>query len=369
MIILIDLTSLFFHLTGIERYAANMTEQILNRHPENTYILVFANEVPELFQRYRDRGNIRLVVLPCRGRLWFNQVRLPIALYRLRADVCFFPAFCPPWLFRGSAIVSTVHDMSDFECWQGKQRLKVLYSRLGIYHAKHTAKRILTVSQFSKEQICRILGIPQEKVCVAYNGVSDIKKEDAAPWEDIRKKYDLPVHYLLSVSTLEPRKNIRLLVEAFLEIMNEYPSLHLVLCGRAGWNLKEVFGNRSIPRGRIRITGFIEDADLPEVYRHGALFVFPSKYEGFGLPPLEAMNAGCPVLSSDAASMPEILGRAAIYFQSGSRDDLVRAIRKMLAMPQEENRRIVEKGFRQAKKYCWGDESEKVYTVLLEAAK
>ena len=171
MTILIDLTSLYFHLTGIERYAANMTKQMLDRHPESGYILVFANELPEMFREYKPQENIRMLVLPCRSRLCFNQVRLPVSLYRHKADVYFFPAFCAPWMFWGHAVVSTIHDMSDFECWRGKQRLKVLYSRLGIYHAKHSAKRILTVSEFSKNRICSILGIAREKVHIAYNGV------------------------------------------------------------------------------------------------------------------------------------------------------------------------------------------------------
>ena len=368
MTILIDLTSLYFHFTGIERYAANMTKQMLDRHPESGYILVFANEIPEMFGEYKKRENIRMIVLPCRSRLWFNQIRLPVSLYRHKADVYFFPSFCAPWMFWGHAVVSTIHDMSDFECWRGKQRLKVMYSRLGIYHAKHSAKRILTVSEFSKNRICSILGIAREKVHIAYNGVFNIKKENTKSWEAIKDKYVLPSRYLLSVSTLEPRKNIKLLIDAFSEIMQEDDSLNLVLCGRAGWNMKEVLGSISTAHDRIRITGYIEDEDLPEIYRHAELFVFPSKYEGFGIPPLEAMSMGCPVISSYTSSMPEILEDAAIYFKSDDRNDLIRRIWEMLSMPQEEKRSIIDKGLMQAKKYCWGDESEKVYAALMQAA-
>ena len=368
MTILIDLTSLYFHLTGIERYAANMTVQMVKRHPEEEYILVFANEIPGMFLEYQDRENIRMFVLPCGSRLWFNQVRLPRFLHRYKADVYFFPAFCPPWLFRGSGIVTTIHDMSDFECWQGKQRLKVLYSRLGILHAKGSAQKILTVSEFSKGRICSILGIDSEKVDVAYNGVFHTKKESSTPWEVIRDKYELPSRYLLSVSTLEPRKNIKLLIEAFPEIQQVDDSLHLVLCGRAGWNMKEVLGNRHIENDRICITGFIDDEDLPEIYRHAELFVFPSKYEGFGIPPLEAMAMGCPVISSDAASMPEILGDGAIYFQSENGKDLAGVIVESLSMSREERSDRVCKGFRQVEKYCWEEESEKVYAALIQAA-
>lgn len=368
MTILIDLTSLYYHLTGIERYAANMSEQMLDRHPESSYILVFANEISEMFRKYKNRGNIRMIVLPCHNRLWFNQVQLPVSLYRCKADVYFFPAFCAPWLFWKHAVVSTIHDMSDFECWQGKHRLKVLYSRQGIYHAGRSAKKILTVSEFSKNRICSILGTDREKVQIAYNGVFDNQKDNTTSWEVIRDKYQLPSRYLLSVSTLEPRKNIKLLIDAFTEIMQEDDSLYLVLCGRTGWNMKEVLGNRNIDQDRIRITGFIDDEDLPDVYRHAELFVFPSKYEGFGIPPLEAMSMGCPVVSSDAASMPEILENAALYFKSDVRKDLIHAIRKMLALSQEEKTGIIHKGFRQAEKYRWENESEKVYATLMQAA-
>ena len=379
MKLLIDLTSLYDHLTGIERFSANLSAGMIRLHPEHTYILLFKNEIHPGFREGADLPNVECHVLSCGNRVLFYQLLLPLTLYRLRADLYFFPAFCAPWLFFSSRIVDTVHDLSDFECHEGKSFLKTLYSRLGIYHARHCSRHIVTVSGFSRDRLSRLLGIPEDKISVISNGISaEFTSEGSADpsrsFAAAEARYRLPKRYLLSVSTLEPRKNIRLLIRAFLRLQDEFPDLYLVLCGRAGWNLKEVFGETlPDPAGvsaegrlsdRIRVTGYVEDKDLPQVYRHAEWFVFPSKYEGFGIPPLEAMGTGCPVLSSDAASLPEVLGDGAVYFQSGNEDSLVSELRACLLMEDAEKRALIRKGKERASLYTWEDSAEKLNALL-----
>ncbi len=363
----VDLTSLHFHMTGIERYASRMSEQLLLRHPEDEFELIFAGEVHPLFKPFEGRKGVSFTVLPCKSRLFFSQVRLPLALNRVRADVFFFPAFCAPWLFGGRAMAETVHDMSDFECCEGKGRLKVLYSRLGFRRANRAASVILTVSEFSRERISAVLGTAPERIMVTYNGVSAGWKASSA-WEEIKEKYGLGERYLLSVSTLEPRKNIALLLSAFKEIEGDYPDLKLVLCGRAGWNPAAVFPEGAPDPGRVIMTGYVDDGELPLLYERAAAFVFPSKYEGFGLPPLEAMAMGCPAVSSDAASMPEVLGEAAIFFKSEDKEALKEALRKVLSLTEEEREKLSAKGRARAASFSWEDESEKLYLALKKAA-
>lgn len=391
MRLLIDLTSLYDHLTGIERFASNLSSCLIHAHLEHTYILLFKNEIHKDFLEISAFSNVECHVLKCNSRILFNQLILPMKLYRIRADIYYFPAFCAPWLFFSRRIADTIHDMSDFECYEGKAPLKVFYSRLGILHARHCSRHIVTVSEFSKGRIAEILGISRNKISVISNGVSEhfinnevikertqqqIAEGQPEPFshtgcfQRIAEKYHLPDRYLLSVSTLEPRKNIRLLIKAFHRIKDEYPDLYLVLCGRAGWNLQEVFGAEAdaqkgnLTDKRIIVTGFVEDEDLPFLYEHAEWFVFPSKYEGFGIPPLEAMGMNCPVLSSDATSLPEVLGDAALYFRSGDEDSLIERLYNILGMDQKNRSRLVANGKKRAAAYSWQDSAEKLYGIL-----
>ena len=363
MKILVDLTATYDHLTGIERFAINITKALIEQHAEHDYVLLFKNEVHPAFGAIAQAPSVECIVLSGANKLVFNQWTLPRALRRFSADTFFFPAFCAPWLFHTPGIVNTIHDLSDFECHEGKPWLKALYSRLGIRHAKRCSAHIVTVSSFSKERIVTLLGIPEEKVSIVYNGVSDRFNKEAFNDTDICSKYDIPGDYLLTVGTVEPRKNLRLLIEAY-QAMQASIGIDLVICGRMGWNQKDSLGSAGLWAG-IHVTGFVDDDDLPSLYHHARAFVFPSKYEGFGIPPVEALAAGCPVVCSDAASLPEIVGDAAVYFKSESVESLKEAINAILNMDDKMRGDLRRRGVVQASKYRWETEAEKLHDVLM----
>lgn len=367
MKILIDLTSLYFHLSGVERYAWNISVNMIDSHPEDEFILVFTNEIHPAFQRYEGADNITMITLPCGNRLLFAQLRLPRALSRICADIYYFPAFPSPWLFRRGRTVEVIHDLSDFDCPEGKGALKVLYCRTGIRHAAKHASHIITVSEFSRKRIMTVLGTGEDRVSTAYGGVLTGAPACTASWDVIRKKYSLPERYILTVSTLEPRKDLKILIGAFGKYCLTDSVTGLVLCGRAGWNMKEALGEGA-DNGRITVTGFVDDSDLPSVYAHAEAFVFPSKYEGFGLPPLEAMAQGCTVISSDAPAMPEILGDAAVWFESGSEDSLLDALGRTLEMDETEKALMKEKGLMRAAAFSWSGGAARTYEIIRSAA-
>ena len=361
-----DLTATYDHLTGIERFAINITKALVEQHAEHDYVLLFKNEIHPAFRAIARRDAIECIVLSGANKLIFNQWTLPRALRRTDADVFFFPAFCAPWLFHATGIVNTIHDLSDFECHEGKPWIKALYSRLGIKHAKHCSARIVTVSSFSKERIVALLGVPESKVSVIYNGVSDRFRDEPTRDIDVSAKYGIPADYLLTVGTVEPRKNLRLLVEAY-HAMRPSIGVDLAICGRMGWNQRESLGGADSWEG-VHVTGFVDDDDLPSLYRHARAFIFPSKYEGFGIPPVEALASGCPVICSDAAALPEIMGDAAIYFKSGSAESLKDAIDVVLRMSDDMRKDLRRRGVAQAEKYRWETEAEKLHDVLMHAS-
>ena len=179
----------------------------------------------------------------------------------------------------------------------------------------------------------------------------------------VRRKYHLPENYILAVGTLEPRKNLRRLIQAFETVKKENPSLSLVFVGARGWLSKDLYAD--IEKNSIITTGYVSREDMPALYSGAKLFVFPSLYEGFGLPPLEAMRCGVPVVVSDNSSLPEVAGEAGIYVNAKDADSIAEGIQKGL---YDENLRAVSirKGFLQSQKFSWKKSADQIINVYKE---
>ncbi|MCD8068123.1 MAG: glycosyltransferase family 4 protein [Lachnospiraceae bacterium] len=357
MRIVIDLTALADNFSGMERYALNLVRELLKQRKEHHYILIFKEEIHEAFSQYKDSSLVETLILPRRNKLWFYQATLYGAVRRMQADLFFFPAFPAPLFLRKKGIVNTIFDMGCWDCADTMTGRMVQYFRLMYRNAARCSSYIVTISEFSKTRIHEILGVAREKILVAPCAVSEefyqlpagdvntggeknpvaSRDVNTAGGESffsdqtpgtIMETYHLPEKYILCLSTLEPRKNLKLLIEAYAELAAENGcDYDLVLAGRKGWKMDEVL-NHIPPEAvqRIHITGYIEDRDLPPLYSHAKLFVFPSHYEGFGIPPLEAMACGVPVLCSNIEVLREVLGDQAEYFVSDDRESLKTAL-------------------------------------------
>lgn len=364
MKILIDLTSLADHLSGIERYAACLTFEML-KEKSNSYILIFKKSIHPMFQSWIEDKRIEAIILPECNKLFFNQVRLPFEIYKHKADWYLFLAFPVPVLLFKRNMVSTIHDLCCWDCPETMNHLSKWYYRISDRIAILKCRNIITISNYSKDRIASKLKYSRDKIWLIYCGIENrfvYRPYIASEFDAVKKKYGLPDHYLLSLCTLEPRKNIRLLLEAYQILINRKEmNLPLVLAGRKGWKMNKLLdGIDERVKGHILFTGFIEDDDLPVVYGNADLFIFPSMYEGFGLPPLEALACGAKVLSSDCSSLPEVLGSAALYFQSGDVQDLSYAIVEALRADNDINEKIK---YCQAQKFTWSSEATKLINL------
>lgn len=367
MRIAVDLTSLADNFSGIERYAMNIARELveMDRKEEHTYILLFKRAVHPEFLKYRGKKNVEMRVYKGQNKLLFAQLFLPFHLYGVRADVFLFLAFQGPLLFWHRGIYNMIPDLTCWDCPETMKKHMEWYFKLSILNALLVSRGIITISKFTRDRIVDKFHYKKRKITIAYCGISDVfmdyagnfpgngsgeKTEKGTEGEikkgiekemekeierrnrslDVRHKYHLPEQYLLCLATLEPRKNLPFLVEAYVELLEEGSvTVPLVLAGRKGWKMDEFLERIETQyRQKIIVTGFIEDEDLPYVYHMADCFIFPSIYEGFGMPPLEAMAVGTVTISSNAASLPEVLGKAAAYFDPHDKEGLKERIRQ-----------------------------------------
>lgn len=371
MRVLIDLTSLADNFSGIERFALSITKELISDQSRRDieYTLLFKNEVHKEF--LIEQNNVKNIVINGKNKLIFNQVQLPLRLATIKADYYFFPAFPAPFFFFNRNAISAIHDVGCWDCPSKNKKYMTLYFKIMYRKAAHGHKMAITVSHFSKNRISKILKKKSDEIAVIYDGLSDcFANFNYEKDQDLKAKeaYGLPENYILCLSTLEPRKNMRLLVDAFSNLIQEKKiDTNLVLAGRKGWLIDDLLSDLDEKIiNRIHFTGFVDDNLLPYVYKNAQVFVFPSVYEGFGVPPIEAMSMGVPVISSDAASLPEVLGDSAFYFENRNLEELKKQIVSVMNLTQIQINLVKEKGIIQASKYSWETEAIKFEKILLE---
>ena len=291
-------------------------------------------------------------------RVW-HLIPVTYSMLFPRADLnIFFDYIVPPRV--SGHIMTTIHDMTYFRFPETMERRNLERIRRDIDSSVERSDHILTVSEFSKQEIISLLGVPPEKVSVVYNAPS-ISGETVSV-DDLKNRYGIYPPYLLYVGTIEPRKNVLGILRAFERLKEEAGIPHqLVLAGGMGWRTKEF--QRAVSESRwkeqVVLTGYVSGAVKNTLYRYAESFVFPSRYEGFGIPPLEAMSFGCPVICSDAASLPEVVGDAGEYVKADDEQSIAQGIWRVISQPERRDA-MVESGRTQAKKFNWERSAEQL---------
>jgi glycosyltransferase involved in cell wall biosynthesis len=359
----IDVTAALTQGAGIGRYTRELVQALLTGDDGNAYRLFSARPPaePPVPAPLPAGPHITLRTAPLSDRwlyrLWHRlRLPLPVQLFTGPLDLFHSPDFVLPPLRAGTPALLTVHDLSFVHYPDTFTPALVNYLNRVVPASIARASHVLADSEATRRDLEALWHVPEEKITVLYSGVDErfhpVTK--SGKLAAVRQKYGLgAAPYLLSVSTVQPRKNYTLLIRAFRPVAERYPH-QLVIAGGKGWLVEDVLAEveRQGLQGRVHFTGFIDEADLPALYSAASLFVFPSLYEGFGLPLLEAMACGVPVVSSDASSLPEVTGEAAVLLSPHDEAAWSATLARLLDNAPE-RARLVAAGFRQARRFRW----------------
>lgn len=317
---------------GPRTYVLGLLEALLRMDGVNEYV-VFYNDPVHLgrFPRAKE------VVLPGRNpvaRLWREHVLLPMACRRERIDLLHCPKSAIPFL-SPCPVVVTLHDLIPLKHPETEKFSARLYWRLQIPIAARRATYIITDSEHARQEILADFACPPEKVRPIMLGFDPrmLAPRKSEETDAVLRKYGLPPEYLLYVGTIQPRKNLDTLIEGFARLKRGDDSgRKLVIVGRKGWLYERLFARikELALDTEIIFTGFVPDEDLPYIYDKATVFVYLSLFEGFGLPPLEAMACGVPVITSNTTSLPEVVGTAGITIDPTDVDGLTTALERVL---------------------------------------
>jgi glycosyltransferase involved in cell wall biosynthesis len=299
--------------------------------------------------------NCREVLIEGDNRIWWDFFLLPRLLRRLKLDAMIFPKNVVPF-FTGCECFVVVHDLAYFDEQIGAYPfLDTLYMRTLIPQSLRRAAGVFAVSENTKQDIIRHTHCDAAKITVAYEAADEIYRpiRDHSELENMKQKYDLPEKFILYVGSLSPRKNIVRLIEALSTLRARIPH-KLVLTASKSWKDSNVYAaiQQLNLRDRIHKLGYVDQEDMPGLYNLADVYVYPSLYEGFGLPVLEAMQCGCPVVASNATSIPEVAGDAAILVDPYDGKALAEAIYESLTN-HGLRKKLVASGYRQAAKFSW----------------
>lgn len=298
-------------------------------------------------------------------RIW-NAIPISYnSLFQTKSDLNIFFNYIVPPKIEGK-VITTIHDMTYLRYPETMDYRNLKRLKNGIQRSIKRSSHLLTVSEFSKQEIVDLLNVPANKVSVVPCAPS--LTADAMPFAQIKQKYEITHPYILYIGTIEPRKNLIRLLNAFEKLKGRDNFFYqLILAGGKGWGNEQIYQivDNKFHDSEIIFTGYVTDAEKNALYKNAELFVFPSLYEGFGIPPLEAMTLGCPVVSSNAASLPEVVGDAAELVDPMEVDSIAEGMWKVLS-DDLYRAELVQKGYRQAKKFNWDDSAKKLMQICRE---
>ena len=351
---------------GSDEYCFELLVNLNKIDKANNYIIYLPQDPTSDLPKERENWHYKIV----RPRKMWTLVGLSLEflLRRSKPDVFFSPTHYLP-IFAPKKSVISILDISYVRYPELFRKSDLNQLTKWTRYSIGKARGVFTISQVSKDDIIKEYGTPGYKITVTYPGVgrkSSIEHKTLS-MKDIAKKYGVKGDYILFVGTLQPRKNIIRLVEAFSKIKN---NIELVVVGKRGWLYGEILEapKRFGVEDRVKFLDSVTDEDLPAFYRNAVCFALPSLYEGFGLPVLEAMKYGCPVIASNTSSLPEAASDAALYIDPLNVNDITKNL-DLIINDQELRKKLIEKGYKQVKKFNWDKTARETLKALEEVVR
>ncbi len=379
----IDVTAAITQGGGIGRFTRELVKAVVTSCPESSFQLFSARPrgAPAAADPLptADNVNYRPAILGERWlyRLWYR-LRLPLPVQWVTGPLDLFhsPDFVLPPVAGGIPTLLTIHDLSFVHYPETFPAALVSYLNSVVPWSIGRATHLLADSESTREDLINTWQVPAEKITVLYGGVEPTFSPvtGGAERRAILAKYAIgDVPYILSVGTVQPRKNYRMLIRAFKGVTTKRPH-NLVIAGGNGWLYEKILGeaDRQGVADRVQFVGFVDDSDLPALYTGAALFVLPSLYEGFGLPILEAMGCGVPVITSDASSLPELArtaegAEAAVQLSPHDESAWTEAIDQLLSNPDRCGD-LVANGFKQSSRFSWTETAHQLRALYQRMA-
>lgn len=365
MKIFYDASALCRNRTGIESVTYNLLLQLLATDTRNEYHIVFRKHVNSEFLALKS-DRFRFYISPFKSQILTEQIYIPWVVFKCRPDISAFICF-PPGLLIKKNIALYCHDATN---WRYKKYLSWknrLYFKPLTGVAMKRAKMILTNSLSSQSEILKFFPRARNIIHVIYPALArgfNVKNRTDESSSNLLVKLGITKKYILCVGSLEPRKNIEFIIRSICAVL-ERNDLQLVLAGRKAWgnNSIDVAINESHGRARFVKTGYVSESQLNTLYCCAEMFLYPSLYEGFGLPLLEAFSCGCPVITSNVSSMPEIAKDAALLINPTDKDELICSVESLL-FDVKLRTELKKRGARRVEIFSWENSAHKFINLI-----
>ncbi|MBN1263302.1 MAG: glycosyltransferase family 4 protein [Candidatus Pacebacteria bacterium] len=354
------------HGTGVSFYTRNLVRALAEIDKENDYLLIgtsrgryqfladFGTEINKINPLFLNRFFRWPVSL---AEIWANRWRFG-SLEKLVGPMDIFHS--SDWLQPPcqAVKVTTIHDFGFWRYPQTAHRKIRSVMKRRLLLVKKEVDKIICVSRATAKDAVQLLKVPPEKIEVIFEAPGlKFRKVPISKVAKIKDKYEIKGDYFLAVATIEPRKNFGGILEAVAPILKKKPNLSLVVVGRLGWD--KLMGRIMSQTDRVNLVGYIPTSDLVALYNGSLGLIYPSLYEGFGLPVLEAFACGCPVVTSNISSLPEIAGRSAVLVNPLKAEEIGAGIKQVLAKREE----LIRRGFERVKKFSWKKTAEQTLAL------
>lgn len=348
---------------GINVYTKNVIENLLEIDRKNDYVFLYNSD--SLIGTYSKYENVKELVIEKKNKFLWDQFYIPRIIRTEKIDIIFNPKLSIP-LFTSAKKVLTMHGLEQFACPSAFKLYDNIYAHIMMPLFCRSAHSIIVMTNIGKKDLIKYLKAKSEKIEViheSYHKRFEVKKNPEKLLE-IKQKYNLPEKFILFVGGLAPLKNFKNIIRAF-NIVRKKTSVKLIIAGFKRFKYAKDLEliDRLQLQNDIIILGFVPDDDLPYLYNLAQCFVFPSLYEGFGIPVLEAQACGCPVVSTKTGATPEVSGGAAILVNPYSHREIAQAIYDILT-EEDLKENLVKAGIENVKKYTWLKTSEKTLQLF-----